>query len=158
MLNLKTILHPTNFSDRSQHALRLACELAEDYDAHLIVLHVANVPTAGFVEGVVIADPEEWNRIGREQLDRLELPHMSAPVDRWLEQGEPVAVILDVAQEAEADLIVMGTHGRTGVGRLLIGSVAEQVLRKAACPVLTVKTPSSRAASRSQRTATAVPA
>jgi nucleotide-binding universal stress UspA family protein len=63
------------------------------------------------------------------------------PVERRLEEGLAVTEVLRVAQEVNADLIVMGTHGRTGLARLLMGSVAEQVLRKALCPVLTVKTP-----------------
>src|SRR5262249_32279764 len=61
-------------------------------------------------------------------------------------QGEPVSTILSVVREEPCDLVVMGTHGRTGLGRLLMGSVAEQIVRKASCPVLTVKTPMSRPA------------
>ena len=58
-----------------------------------------------------------------------------------VQDGDPVVEILEVTREAPCDLIVMGTHGRTGLGRLLMGSVAEQVLRRASCPVLTVRTP-----------------
>jgi nucleotide-binding universal stress UspA family protein len=62
-------------------------------------------------------------------------------VERRLVIGDPALEILDEAQESKVDLIVMGTHGRSGLGRLLMGSVAESVVRKAACPVLTVKAP-----------------
>jgi nucleotide-binding universal stress UspA family protein len=62
-------------------------------------------------------------------------------VERHVRDGDPSEEILAVARETRSDLIVMGTHGRTGVGRLLMGSVAEQVMRRATCPVLTVKTP-----------------
>ena len=62
-------------------------------------------------------------------------------MDTRVHEGDPATQIVRVAQETRCDLIVLGTHGRTGLGRLLMGSVAEQVLRKAPCPVLTVKTP-----------------
>jgi nucleotide-binding universal stress UspA family protein len=76
-----------------------------------------------------------------EKLRRLKPRHFKLPVERRMVQGVPAEQILRLAQETECDLIVMGTHGRTGLGRLLTGSVAEQVLRKALCPVLTVKAP-----------------
>jgi nucleotide-binding universal stress UspA family protein len=69
-------------------------------------------------------------------------------VDRLVLEGLPAAEILGLAQKVRSDLIVMGTHGRTGLGRLLMGSVAEQVVRHARCPVLTVKAPSRKAASK----------
>jgi nucleotide-binding universal stress UspA family protein len=141
MLPIRTILHPTDFSDRSAAALQLACALARDYGARLIVLHVTELPTVAYGEGVVPPNPEELRAAAQEQLDRLQVPHGNVRAERRLEQGDAVTEILRVAQEAHADLIVLGTHGRTGLGRLLMGSVAEQVVRRAACPVLTVKTP-----------------
>jgi hypothetical protein len=69
------------------------------------------------------------------------VPHADARAERRLEEGDAVTEILRVAEEAPADLIVLGTHGRTGLARLLMGSVAEQVVRRAPCPVLTVKAP-----------------
>jgi universal stress protein A len=141
MLAVHSIIHPTDFSERSQYAFWLACALARDYGARLTVLHVAAVPTVVYGEGVVPPDPEELRAAVQEQLDRLQVPHADVRAERRLEQGDTVEEILRVAQEARADLIVMGTHGRTGLGRLLMGSVAEQIVRKAACPVLTVKAP-----------------
>ena len=147
MLAIRTILHPTDFSERSQYAFGVACALARDYGARLIVLHVAEVPTVASAEGVVLPpNPEELRRAAQEQLDRLPVPHANVRAERRLEQGDAVTEILRVAQEVHADLIVLGTHGRTGLGRLLMGSVAEQVVRQAACPVLTVKTPFPQAA------------
>jgi nucleotide-binding universal stress UspA family protein len=67
------------------------------------------------------------------------VPEQNVCVEHRLGQGDPATVIVNIAQDAGAGLIVMGTHGRTGLGRVLMGSVAEQVLRKAPCPVLTVK-------------------
>ena len=141
MLAIRTILHPTDFSERSQDAFGLACALARDYGARLIVLHVADVPTVAYGEGIVPPNPEESRAAAQEQLDRLRVPRADVRAERRLEQGDPVTEILRVAREAGADLIVLGTHGRTGLGRLLMGSVAEQVVRRAACPVLTVRTP-----------------
>ena len=77
----------------------------------------------------------------RERLQQLRPEDQKVLVEHLLVQGGAAEEILQVAQERKCDLIVMGTHGRTGLGRLLMGSVAEQVVRKASCPVLTVKTP-----------------
>jgi nucleotide-binding universal stress UspA family protein len=145
MLPLHTILHPTDFSERSTHAFGLACALARDSGARLIVLHVLERPIFAY-SGVAMAPPppsvteEEWTALH----DQLEAIHCSDPtvqVEHQLQQGDPAAVILQVAQERNCDLIVLGTHGRIGLERLLLGSVAEKVLRKASCPVLTVKMP-----------------
>jgi universal stress protein A len=141
MLAIQTILHPTDFSERSEHAFWLACALARDYGARLIVLHVADAPVVAYGEGVAPPDPEELRAAAQEQLDRLQALHANIRAEHRVEEGDAVVEILRVAQEAHADLIVMGTHGRTGLWRLLMGSVAEQVVRQAVCPVLTVKTP-----------------
>jgi nucleotide-binding universal stress UspA family protein len=76
-----------------------------------------------------------------EDLNRLGAPDPKVRVEHRLEEGDPVAQILRVADETGCDLIVLGTHGRTGLNRLLMGSVAEKVVRWASCPVLTVKAP-----------------
>jgi len=150
MLAVNTILHPTDFSERSQYAFWLACSLARDYGARLVVLHVA-VPAVVYGEGVVVPpSPEELRAATQEQLDRLQAPRADVRAERRLAEGDAVEEILRVAKEANADLIVMGTHGRTGLGRLLMGSVAEQVVRRASCPVLTVKAPFPDAAPASQ--------
>jgi nucleotide-binding universal stress UspA family protein len=140
MLPVNTILHPTDFSDQSANAFRLACALARDYGAHLVLLHVTVRPVVAFGEGVFPGDLEDYRREGNEKLDRLD-PGPSVRVTRRLEDGDPVGDILRVAEEIHCDLIIMGTHGRTGLARLLMGSVAEQIVRKAPCPVVTVKTP-----------------
>jgi nucleotide-binding universal stress UspA family protein len=142
MLPIKTILHPTDFSDHSDHAFRLACALARDYGARLLVLHVAEPPTAAAAEGVLMLPPAFDVEPLRERLQQLWPEDRKIPVEHRLVQGDPATEILRVAEEAKTDLIVMGTHGRSGVSRLLMGSVAEALLRKAPCPVLTVKRPS----------------
>jgi len=141
MLPIHTVLHPTDFSERSQNALRLACALARDYCARLVVLHAAMPPTVVYGEGALPLDPEIAYREAHEELNRLAIPNNDVRAERRFEEGDPAGTILRVARELPADLIVMGTHGRTGLARLLMGSVAERVMRKASCPVLTVTTP-----------------
>jgi nucleotide-binding universal stress UspA family protein len=145
MLPIRTILHPTDFSEYSDYAFRLACSLARDYGAPLIVLHVLERPVLTY-SGVMTAPPPpppstEQRQSVQEQLHRIKPPDPAVCVEHLLEEGDPATAILQVAQERQCALVVMGTHGRTGLGRLLMGSVAEQVVRKAPCPVLTVKIP-----------------
>src|SRR5262245_53299737 len=117
MLPIHTILHPTDFSDRSQYAFRLACALARDYGAELVVLHVAALPTVVYGEGVVPPDPEILFREAKARLHGLEVPDTNIRAERRFEEGDPATEILRVAQETHTDLIAMGTHGRTGLGR-----------------------------------------
>ncbi len=140
MLPLKTILHPTDFSDHSEYALQLACGLARDSGARLILMHVVPPPIA---HGEVVARRQRdgYHAQLEKELNRLVPPDPQIRVARWLEDGDPATVIVQVAQDLPCDLIVMGTHGRTGVRRLLMGSVAEHVVRNAPCPVLTVANP-----------------
>jgi nucleotide-binding universal stress UspA family protein len=132
MLPIQTILHPTDFSQRSHHALELAFALARDCGARLIILHVMPVPI-------------QQKRLYREEMEGellgMRVPDPQVRVERRLEEGDPATQILRVAQETNCDLIVMGSHGRTGLDRLLMGSVAEEVVRRASCAVLTVKAP-----------------
>jgi nucleotide-binding universal stress UspA family protein len=86
--------------------------------------------------------PEEYGyEEAEERLAKLQAPYSSVQMKRLIREGEVAGEILTLAKEGPCDLIVMGTHGRTGLSRLLMGSVAEEVVRKARCPVLTVKTP-----------------
>jgi nucleotide-binding universal stress UspA family protein len=143
MTQVRAILHPTDFSPRSEQAFQLACSLARDHGARLLVLHVLERPV--FVYGGVLMAPPppaaEEREAVRAKLHRIQAPDGAVRVEHLLEEGDPATGILQTAQERKCDLIVMGTHGRTGLGRALMGSVAEQVVRRAACPVLTVKAP-----------------
>jgi nucleotide-binding universal stress UspA family protein len=140
MLPIRSILVPTDFSERSANAFRMACAVARDHGARLIVLHVVAPPMAAYVGGVMT--PEAWHDDERwAELRSLRPPDPQVPVEHLLAEGEPATMILQVAAKRECDLIVLGTHGRTGLGRVLLGSVAEAVLRRAACPVVTVKAP-----------------
>lgn len=137
MIALRTILQPTDFSTPSDHAFRLACSLARDHGARVIVLHVAQTPLAYGEMGAYVASEYSLAAL-RADLKRLR-PHDDLPVEHMLLEGDPAGEIVRLADETQCDLIVMGTHGRTGLGRLFIGSVAEKVMRRAPCPVLTVK-------------------
>jgi nucleotide-binding universal stress UspA family protein len=139
MLPIRSILYPADFSESSDYVFHLACALARDYGARLLVLHV--MPTVVYAGGVVLPlsdgeKEEQWDK-----LRRLRARSPRVQVEHRLAEGEPAEAILRVARESQCDVILMGTHGRTGLGRLLMGSVAEQVVRKAPCPVLTAKTP-----------------
>jgi nucleotide-binding universal stress UspA family protein len=142
MLGVKTILHPSDFSEGSGHAYRLACGLAQDYGARLVVLHVARPPVAAAGEGVIPPNLEHYRQRLVDRLARLPDAGPGMTLERRLVFSEgAAATIVEVAREIGADVIVMGTHGRGALGKLLLGNVAEKVLRTATCPVLTVRGP-----------------
>ena len=137
-----TILHPTDFSLLSEQAFHVACSLAKEHMARLIVLHVAEFPLEA-PESEVMSPPlpgGPWEAI-TDRLHKIRAPDPKIVIEYRLEEGSAAAEILRVAHETGCDLIVLGTHGRTGLSRLLMGSVAEQVIRKATCSVLVVKAP-----------------
>lgn len=136
MLGIRAILHPTDFSPIAHHAFEVACSLAQDYKAQLVLLHV-HEPPAPVGELVPIEPPEVRECLLRD-LHGFATP-ADVAVDYRLEVGSVVEGILCTANETKCDLIVIGTHGRGGLRRVLLGSVAESVLRKADCMVLTVK-------------------
>jgi nucleotide-binding universal stress UspA family protein len=140
-VKIKTILHATDFSAASRHAFELACSLARDHAARLVVLNVIELPFRTVEPGLPIDNLDELRTEAEQWFSTLPKPAGEIVVDKVITQGDPVSQILRVAEEEHADLVVVGTHGRTGVQRLLMGSVAENVLRRAQCPVLAVKTP-----------------
>jgi len=158
MKPVQTILHPTDFSERSGHAFRFACLLARDLGAHLIVLHVMP-PEAIALQGefmTYVPPSDKYREELSEKLHWLGAEDPAVEVEHLLEEGDPAAVILRVVETTPCDLIVMGTHGRTGLSRVLMGSVAEEVVRRASCPVLTLKVPLSKAPSVPENEAQAV--
>jgi nucleotide-binding universal stress UspA family protein len=146
MLPIQTILHPTDFSQQADAAFSLACSLARDYDARIVVVHVVVPPRPIYGDGMVLPPFQTPQEPLRAKLHELTRRESKTQVEEQLLEGDPAMEILRLAEETKCDLVVMGTHGRTGLGRLLMGSVAEQVVRKAQCPVLTVKAPLSEAA------------
>lgn len=139
MFPLATILHPTDFSEQSEFAFRLACALARDYNARLVLLHVLPPPMVVYAGGPVPAETWPSSEEVREKLHEWEGHAHRVRVESQVMEGDPVDMILRAAEETQSDVIVMGTHGRTALARLLLGSVAESVLRRAPCPVLTAK-------------------
>lgn len=139
------ILVPADFSPASDAALAWATDLAQQYGARVSLLHVVTDPRAVGMwtpEVYVPANAETQERLLREARERLEraLPadersRFAVTIDARL--GDVAENILEAAREQHVDLIVMGTHGRHGLAHLLLGSVAERVLRDATCPVLT---------------------
>jgi nucleotide-binding universal stress UspA family protein len=147
VMTLRKILVPTDFSEGGQRALEYAVTLARPLEASLTLFHAYQFPSYGFPDGsIYITPPEVGARIVSEVADALardkafaEARGVAATV-RSIE-AHPVEGILEAARDH--DLIVMGTHGRTGIKHLLLGSVAEKVVRHASCPVLTVRAASS---------------
>ena len=137
----KNILMATDFSEVSQHALLHALAMAKRYDAKLTVVHVAPPEAQTPIPMEPVPVEIDWQKKrGAEGLARLEgyeALHMF-PHEMVLKQGSPWPEIRELIEERDIDLVVLGTHGRGVIGKLLLGSVAEQVLRHATCPVLTV--------------------
>ena len=146
MIQLHRILVPTDFSDYSRVALEYGCAVAEKFGAELHLLHVLQ-DLVGLVPepGLAFPPPGDYMRELQASAERAldELPGPLAPeglaLERATRQGAPFVEIVRYAREAEIDLIVLGTHGRSGLAHMLLGSVAEKVIRKAPCPVLTVR-------------------
>lgn len=148
---ISNILVPTDFSDPSDAALNYGRELARTFGASLHVLHVLDdaemrgVVGAGYI-GPSPTLPQREQLIEQGVCDRLDdlfeesdRRQLNAHVKAVI--GEPVGEILRYAQEQKIDLVIMGTHGRTGIAHMILGSVAEHVVRKSSCPVLTVHGP-----------------
>lgn len=129
MLRVRTILYPTDFSSYSNQAYLHAVAIAERHSASLTVAYVAG------------PDQKDESDHWRGQLEQIRPANPAIPVKHVFLQGDPAAEIVGYAREARFDLIVMGTHGRTGLDRIVLGSVAERVLRDAPCSVLVVKLP-----------------
>jgi universal stress protein A len=140
VLHFETILHPTDFSAPSHHAWRLACCLARDHGAKLILAHVRPLSTMLYASTSMIHDDLSEMQV-RMQLQDVVPTDSKLKVDRYLLDGEPSEALIEFLEENPADLVVMGSHGRTGLTRLVMGSVASDLVRRAPCPVLIVKQP-----------------
>ena len=140
-MRLHKILLPVDFSASDRPALEFAASLARDQQAELIVLHVEEPPMAygGGELYYGIEQPSVEDMQG--MLVAITPQDTSIPVHHRLLNGDPATTIVRIADEEGADLIVMGTHGRTGFLRMIMGSVAEVVVRKANCPVMTIRQP-----------------
>jgi glycine betaine transporter len=139
------ILVPVDFAPHSAEAVRRAVDLAQRYGAALTLIYVYEPLDYALPEGYALYTPEQVGRLMEEFRERLRAVVRDVealgvgPVESHVLNGAAAVEIVHFAQEHDFDLIVMGTHGRTGLSHLLMGSVAERVLRTAHCPVLTVK-------------------
>jgi nucleotide-binding universal stress UspA family protein len=144
-VSLKKILVPQDFSEYSLHALKYAVTFAELFKAELLVLHIVEpiVYPADFSFGQVSipAMEEEIRKHSEEQLNELVAREVPPGVKAtpMIRIGKPFIEIVEVAKVENADLIVISSHGRTGMDHVLFGSTADKVVRKAPCPVLTVR-------------------
>ncbi|OHB89473.1 MAG: hypothetical protein A3D13_04550 [Planctomycetes bacterium RIFCSPHIGHO2_02_FULL_40_12] len=143
MITLKKILCPIDHSDCSKEALRYAVSFAMKDEAKLYLLHVIDIRS--FDESIdamskQIPDDETLKQLKTKLLDCIpEEIRSDMDVEAIVVQGIPFAEIISTARKKNIDMVVIGSHGRTGLAHVLIGSVAEKVVRKAPCPVLTVK-------------------
>jgi nucleotide-binding universal stress UspA family protein len=135
------ILVPIDFSMYSDAALTLATSLARDGSGTLVLAHVELIPLSAAGGEFFYNAPEPHTEELVDKLEHVIPPDSAVPVERRLLSGDPADAIIRLAETEHIDLIVMGTHGRRGLSRLLMGSVAEAVVRAAPCPVLTVKQP-----------------
>jgi universal stress protein A len=144
MIEIKSILCPVDFSAGSSHATDYASGLAEKLGAKVHVLHVYALPVLGSADAAKMLGPEVIAQMGDEAARSTNMVVESlrasgVEAEPHIGDGAPYAEIIRFAQALDVDLIVMGTHGRTGMSHLLIGSVAEKVCRLSPIPVLTVR-------------------
>ena len=137
MIRIRKILYATDFSPYSNQAYFHAVALAESHGASLTILFVY---PGGFGSPETAGDGEDRS-YWQEQLQQIRPVNEDIHTDHVLLEGDPASEIVNYARESGSDLIVMGTHGRTGLERLLMGSVAEKVMRDAPCSVLVAKLP-----------------
>jgi len=143
----RKILVPTDFSEHSDEAFRVALTLARGLGAEVILFHVAQPPAVATEGGSLLANPPKgeamdlWDRFHRfqETDPKVRVQHEVIVAER-----PNAGYILEILDKLGCDLIVMGTHGRSGLKHLLFGSVAEEVVRRAHCPVMVVKAPAPR--------------
>jgi nucleotide-binding universal stress UspA family protein len=147
-MNIKKILVPCDFSTYAEHALTWAVRLAQVENAKIILVNAVPIlPNLSFTEVPVLVDiPKIEHQLiasSEEQLRKFVAGHNTGnvPIESRAMLGDPFAVICHVAEEEQADLIVLGSHGRTGLSHVFLGSVAERVVRHAPCPVLVARLP-----------------
>lgn len=143
-MDIRKILVPLDFSEYSEPAFRWAVALAEKWQAHVLVLHVVprtSYPSMG-TESFDMGDFEAGLRAGAEAQAKefmTTMQNRGVPIEVRTLVGEPFHDICHVAEQERSNLIVMGSHGRAGLSHVLLGSIAERVVRHAPCPVLVVR-------------------
>lgn len=145
--DIKKILVPIDFSDYSKSALKYAVNFCKNFNAEMILIYVVEPviypPDFSMGQIAIPSVNAEWDERARQELNKLakeEIPD-SVPVKTIIKTGKPFLEIIENAGDLDVDLIIIATHGRTGVEHILFGSTAEKVVRKAPCPVLTLREP-----------------
>jgi universal stress protein A len=136
MAMLKSILAPTDFSDLSANGVRYACQLARDMGAALIIFNVVVLDESNAVNKREIEQHKK--RLEEFVAEKVADAGVGLKVRQMVDAGQPFGAIVDCAEKEGVDLIVMSSHGRSGLSRMLIGSVTDKILRGASCPVLVV--------------------
>lgn len=144
----KTIVFPTDFSTASDAALVHAAALARQSGARLLIVHVEEPPLAYGGGELYYGLPEPSSERILKMLEDVRPADPAVPFTHRLTMGDPAAEIVRIAGDEHAEMIVLGTHGRTGITRLLMGSVAEAIVRHAPCPVLVYRETAERLAAR----------
>ena len=144
---IKKVLVPIDFSDYSKAALRYAVSFAKMFKAEMILVYVVEPviypPDFSMGQIAIPSVNTEWDVKAKEELNKLasnEIPK-EIKVTTLIKTGKPFLEIIDTAAELDTDIIIIATHGHTGVEHILFGSTAEKVVRKAPCPVLTLREP-----------------
>ncbi len=145
--NIKKILVPIDFSDYSKSALRYAVSFAKLFNSEMVMIYVVEPiiypPDFSMGQIAIPSVNTEWDKTAIEQLEKLsksEIP-VNIKVKTLVKTGKPFVEIIETASEENVDLIIIATHGHSGVEHILFGSTAEKVVRKAPCPVLTLREP-----------------
>jgi nucleotide-binding universal stress UspA family protein len=151
MVNIKNILYPTDFSEHSLVALPMALDLTDRYGASLHCLHALDLGHEFYLASEYLApfpiDEASVRSSVEERLESFAQEHVkkaSRPLRQVVVLGKPFVEIIRYCQEEKIDLIVLGTHGHSALASILLGSVAEKVVRKAPCAVLTIRHPEHR--------------
>jgi len=146
-MNIEKILFPTDFSEGSDHAIPYAVDFSRHYNAKLYIVHIIYDSTKATYSHIphissdqIVDDITAW---ARNEIDTrcIEQIRGLSKVEKLVLNGVPYEEIVKFAEDKKIDIIVMGTYGRTGLDKLIFGSTAERVVRKAPCPVLTVRQP-----------------
>ncbi len=148
MIKIEKILFPTDFSEHSEHAFSYALSFAKEYGARIVMLHVvedvqylANAYMFDVPMMPSFADMEQSRLKEMSEFIEREVDDPSVVIEKSVRHGRPFLEIIQAARDEEVDLIVTATHGRGGIEHVLFGSTAEKVVRKAPCPVLSIRTP-----------------
>jgi len=143
-VQVRRILVPVDFSDQATAVIDWAAHLAKEHSARVLLFHAYHLPVEfQQLEGAYLP-PDFWSNVKSEAEETLaryaeDLKSRGVQVDTVVREGYPATAIVEEAENEDVDLVVIGTHGLSGLKHLLLGSIAERVVQKAPCPVLTVK-------------------